>query len=188
MTLAFSCVLNRERVMVAIRWARINIIAIVTCSKLELSGCQDMEEWDCHLPLFWLGLPRLDLGRSLVLAFGFLATTRPGVCVWSGSTRRHLRMVSYIFMVFKYYDDYIWWHEPESSPGIFTTVTWYDPTYCNKYHWLKLFLGAEIVIATPGRLIGFLKVGKMNLRRKTYLVLLESVLSEAKEGVNPKLQ
>jgi len=34
--------------------------------------------------------------------------------------------------------------------------------------------GAEIVIATPGRLIDFLEVGKINLRRTTYLVLDEA--------------
>merc|ERR1719480_502903 len=34
--------------------------------------------------------------------------------------------------------------------------------------------GAEIVIATPGRLIDFLEVGKMNLHRTTYLVLDEA--------------
>eukprot|EP00092_Neocalanus_flemingeri_P012179 GFUD01013132.1.p1 GENE.GFUD01013132.1~~GFUD01013132.1.p1 ORF type:complete len:474 (+),score=151.63 GFUD01013132.1:105-1526(+) len=34
--------------------------------------------------------------------------------------------------------------------------------------------GAEIVIATPGRLIDFLEAGKMNLRRTTYLVLDEA--------------
>jgi len=34
--------------------------------------------------------------------------------------------------------------------------------------------GAEIVIATPGRLIDFLEVGKMNLQRTTYLVLDEA--------------
>ena len=36
------------------------------------------------------------------------------------------------------------------------------------------YLGAEIVIATPGRLIDFLESGKMNLRRTTYLVLDEA--------------
>ena len=34
--------------------------------------------------------------------------------------------------------------------------------------------GAEICIATPGRLIDFLEAGKMNLRRTTYLVLDEA--------------
>lgn len=35
-------------------------------------------------------------------------------------------------------------------------------------------LGVEICIATPGRLIDFLEVGKTNLRRCTYLVLDEA--------------
>lgn len=35
-------------------------------------------------------------------------------------------------------------------------------------------IGCEIVIATPGRLIDFLKQGKTNLRRCTYLVLDEA--------------
>merc|ERR1712098_80013 len=34
--------------------------------------------------------------------------------------------------------------------------------------------GAEICIATPGRLIDFLEAGKTNLRRTTYLVLDEA--------------
>ena len=34
--------------------------------------------------------------------------------------------------------------------------------------------GAEICIATPGRLIDFLESGKTNLRRTTYLVLDEA--------------
>ena len=34
--------------------------------------------------------------------------------------------------------------------------------------------GAEICIATPGRLIDFLEAGKMNLRRTIYLVLDEA--------------
>lgn len=34
--------------------------------------------------------------------------------------------------------------------------------------------GAEIVIATPGRLIDMLESGKMNLRRVTYLVMDEA--------------
>lgn len=34
--------------------------------------------------------------------------------------------------------------------------------------------GAEIVIATPGRLIDYLESGKVNLRRTTYLVLDEA--------------
>lgn len=34
--------------------------------------------------------------------------------------------------------------------------------------------GVEICIATPGRLIDFLEVGKTNLRRCTYLVLDEA--------------
>jgi superfamily II DNA/RNA helicase len=39
----------------------------------------------------------------------------------------------------------------------------------------KLFSsGAEICIATPGRLIDFLETGKTNLRRTTYLVLDEA--------------
>lgn len=37
-----------------------------------------------------------------------------------------------------------------------------------------LFLGVEICIATPGRLIDFLEAGKTNLRRCTYLVLDEA--------------
>ena len=37
-----------------------------------------------------------------------------------------------------------------------------------------LVLGAEICIATPGRLIDFLEAGKTNLRRTTYLVLDEA--------------
>ena len=41
-------------------------------------------------------------------------------------------------------------------------------TFC--YH----FSGAEICIATPGRLIDFLEAGKTNLRRTTYLVLDEA--------------
>ena len=36
------------------------------------------------------------------------------------------------------------------------------------------FTGAEICIATPGRLIDFLEAGKTNLRRCTYLVLDEA--------------
>jgi len=36
------------------------------------------------------------------------------------------------------------------------------------------FLGVEICIATPGRLIDFLECGKTNLRRCTYLVLDEA--------------
>lgn len=40
---------------------------------------------------------------------------------------------------------------------------------------LVLYLkGAEICIATPGRLIDFLEAGKTNLRRCTYLVLDEA--------------
>ena len=34
--------------------------------------------------------------------------------------------------------------------------------------------GCEIVIATPGRLIDFLEMGKTNFRRTTYLVLDEA--------------
>ena len=34
--------------------------------------------------------------------------------------------------------------------------------------------GCEVVIATPGRLIDFLEMGKTNLRRTTYLVLDEA--------------
>ena len=34
--------------------------------------------------------------------------------------------------------------------------------------------GAEICIATPGRLLDFLEAGKTNLRRCTYLVLDEA--------------
>merc|ERR1712154_686927 len=34
--------------------------------------------------------------------------------------------------------------------------------------------GCEIVIATPGRLLDFLEMGKTNLRRTTYLVLDEA--------------
>jgi ATP-dependent RNA helicase DDX5/DBP2 len=34
--------------------------------------------------------------------------------------------------------------------------------------------GSEIVIATPGRLIDILEMGKTNLRRVTYLVLDEA--------------
>ena len=34
--------------------------------------------------------------------------------------------------------------------------------------------GCEIVIATPGRLIDILEMGKINLRRCTYLVLDEA--------------
>lgn len=37
-----------------------------------------------------------------------------------------------------------------------------------------MFLGVEICIATPGRLIDFLECGKTNLRRCTYLVLDEA--------------
>ncbi len=37
-----------------------------------------------------------------------------------------------------------------------------------------LLLGVEICIATPGRFIDFLEVGKTNLRRCTYLVLDEA--------------
>ena len=37
-----------------------------------------------------------------------------------------------------------------------------------------LHLGAEIVVATPGRLIDFLEAGVTNLRRCTYLVLDEA--------------
>jgi superfamily II DNA/RNA helicase len=37
-----------------------------------------------------------------------------------------------------------------------------------------LFPGAEICIATPGRLIDLLESGKTNLRRTTYLVLDEA--------------
>lgn len=36
------------------------------------------------------------------------------------------------------------------------------------------FVGVEICIATPGRLIDFLESGKTNLRRCTYLVLDEA--------------
>ena len=34
--------------------------------------------------------------------------------------------------------------------------------------------GCEIVIATPGRLLDFLEMGKINLRRTTYLCLDEA--------------
>lgn len=37
-----------------------------------------------------------------------------------------------------------------------------------------MFLGSEICIATPGRLLDFLEAGKTNLRRTTYLVLDEA--------------
>lgn len=37
-----------------------------------------------------------------------------------------------------------------------------------------LYLGAEIVVATPGRLIDFLEANVTNLRRCTYLVLDEA--------------
>lgn len=37
-----------------------------------------------------------------------------------------------------------------------------------------LYLGAEIVVATPGRLIDFLEASVTNLRRCTYLVLDEA--------------
>ena len=37
-----------------------------------------------------------------------------------------------------------------------------------------IFLGAEIAIATPGRLIDFLEFDKINLHRTTYLVLDEA--------------
>jgi len=39
---------------------------------------------------------------------------------------------------------------------------------------LYKFAGAEICIATPGRLIDLLEAGKTNLRRTTYLVLDEA--------------
>lgn len=39
---------------------------------------------------------------------------------------------------------------------------------------LSRFLGVEICIATPGRLIDFLECNKTNLRRCTYLVLDEA--------------
>lgn len=39
---------------------------------------------------------------------------------------------------------------------------------------LLYITGAEICIATPGRLIDFLETGKTNLRRTTYLVLDEA--------------
>lgn len=45
-------------------------------------------------------------------------------------------------------------------------------TQCNCVH--LFLLGVEICIATPGRLIDFLEVGKTNLRRCTYLVLDEA--------------
>ena len=44
----------------------------------------------------------------------------------------------------------------------------------NNYNFGFLNLGAEICIATPGRLIDFLEAGKTNLRRTTYLVLDEA--------------
>jgi len=40
--------------------------------------------------------------------------------------------------------------------------------------WCFLLVGAEIVIATPGRLIDLLEAGKTNLRRCTYLVMDEA--------------
>lgn len=49
-----------------------------------------------------------------------------------------------------------------------------------KFHMQKVMFqfycisGAEICIATPGRLIDFLEAGKTNLRRTTYLVLDEA--------------
>lgn len=39
---------------------------------------------------------------------------------------------------------------------------------------LFIFVGAEICIATPGRLIDFLETNRTNLRRCTYLVLDEA--------------
>lgn len=45
----------------------------------------------------------------------------------------------------------------------------YDGFYC-----LLFFVGVEIVIATPGRLIDMLEAGHTNLRRVTYLVLDEA--------------
>lgn len=44
-------------------------------------------------------------------------------------------------------------------------------TWADSIAW---FLGVEICIATPGRLIDFLEAGKTNLRRCTYLVLDEA--------------
>ncbi len=43
-----------------------------------------------------------------------------------------------------------------------------------KFQLRDLENGVEIVIATPGRLIDFLEMGKTNLRRCTYLVLDEA--------------
>ena len=42
------------------------------------------------------------------------------------------------------------------------------------YMYIFIYLGAEICISTPGRLIDFLEAGKTNLRRTTYLVLDEA--------------
>lgn len=38
----------------------------------------------------------------------------------------------------------------------------------------EIVLGVDIIIATPGRLMDFLEVGKTDLRRCTYLVLDEA--------------
>ena len=47
-------------------------------------------------------------------------------------------------------------------------------THCIRLMALLCSVGVEICIATPGRLIDFLEVGKTNLRRCTYLVLDEA--------------
>ena len=39
---------------------------------------------------------------------------------------------------------------------------------------IKLYIGVEILIATPGRLLDFLESKVINLRRVTYLVLDEA--------------
>lgn len=45
---------------------------------------------------------------------------------------------------------------------------------CTGFVCLLVCAGAEICIATPGRLIDLLEAGKTNLRRTTYLVLDEA--------------
>jgi len=48
--------------------------------------------------------------------------------------------------------------------------------------------GAEIVIATPGRMINFLEVGKMNLRRTTTYLVLDEADRMLDMGFEPQIR
>ena len=57
-----------------------------------------------------------------------------------------------------------------TSTYVISTHRQFVVTSCRLFH----HTGAEVVIATPGRLLDYLEMRKINLRRTTYLVLDEA--------------